>query len=413
MLHMIRRIRRPGALVSITILLLVLAGCSKPAETQAPRFKGSITIWASQGLPGYPGRFDLNWLEEQISAFESAHEGITVEIRTFATGEELEEALLTGSGPKPDLYLGRPLPSLGEGLARLPLKPELADDHHAGAMTAFRRGESAFGLPLLLDLQVLALNEQLFAERGVALPREGWSQTDFAASVGKLSVEGQFALGFSYAPGYHQWWPLIDGLIAADGSIASGAESGLVRLASWRKAGYLYPEIATLSTKASYQLFADKPSRIAMMPIPAWAIPLLRNDPYKATFSVAPFPDGVNVGNLYGVAALATEDGAKLEAMADLTDFLTRPDQQVRLARQTGLMPARKSAPNPFEGDEQMSRAFQMTASFRPLPAGPAWDAARESVAEELLLALYGGRQPAEALRAAKDSIDMATTPGE
>ncbi|MFZ5826968.1 MAG: ABC transporter substrate-binding protein [Bacillota bacterium] len=414
MLQTIRTHRRRGRsfILPLLLLLLLLAACSKESEPEVPPpWQGSLTLWAGSDLAGHPGKLEAGWLEERVRAFEGAHKGVTVQVRLFATGEEMEQALLGGAEPKPDLYLGRPLPALGDRLAALAPKPDVLSDHHEGALAAFRRGEAIYGLPVLLDLQVLAINDRAFAARSVPLPPEGgWSESEFYDRLAKISGDSIFGLGFSHAPGYHQWWPLIGGLFTADGAIAPEAEAALSRLAHWRKSGILYPDIARLSTAELYRLFAAEQPRVAVMPVPAWTIPLLRGEPYKAAFTVAGFPGGANVGQAYGFVALSSDDPKRLSTVVDLMTFVAAPDQQVRLARKTGLMPARKSAPNPFDGDSQMTKAFQLAGSFRPLPAGPAFEAAQPAIAQELLLALYGSRAPGEALQEAKKLLEMATT---
>lgn len=412
-LRILQRTARAWMALPLLILLLLTA-CSNGTESEpkGPSFAGTITLWASRDLAGHPGLLEEGWLEERARAYEAAHQGVTVQIRLFATGEELERALLTGS-ERPDLAFGRHLPSLGDKLATLPLPADLIADHYTGAQAAFRHGDGLAGLPVLLDLQVLALNEQRFAARGVALPAEGrWTHAEFADRLLKLSGNDLFALGFSHAPGYHQWWPLLNGLFDQGGAVVPQAEAGLEQLARWRKEGILTPGIATLTTEESYRLFAA--GQIAVLPVPVWALPLLRAEPFKASFTVASFPGDANCGYAYGFTALqGGQEPAKLQAMADLVLSMAAPDQQVRLARQTGLMPARKAAPNPFEGDPQLMQAFRLAESFRPLPAGPAWEAAQPQIAEELLLALYGGKAPAEALSAVKTDLHRATTPAK
>lgn len=386
------------------LLMLLLSACATPTDPvpKGPSFTGKITLWGSDDLAGHPGRLEEGWLAERARLYEAAHPGIIIEIRSFDSGEALEQALLGGS-ELPDLALGRALPTLlSDKRAALPLPAELVADHGDGALAPYRYGDGVAGLPLLLDTPVLLLNSSVFASRSVPLPEAGrWSDTEFVQSVEKLSGNGPFGLGFSHAPGYHQWWGLAGGLFTLEGKPSEGADAGLIRLAQWRKAGLIAPEIATATYEESLQRFAA--GEIAMLPIEAWAIPLLRSEPYQATFAVAGFPGDRTYGYAYGLIALSNGQAAeKLQVMADLAAFLSAPDQQVRLARKTGLMPARKSAPNPFDGDPQLTQAFQLAGAFQPLPAGPAWDAAQGAIADELLLALYGGKAPAEALDAAR-----------
>ncbi|MFZ5816841.1 MAG: extracellular solute-binding protein [Bacillota bacterium] len=409
MFQLLRTNRPVRAWLALPLLILLLAGCTKSKEPEKPPFEGRITLWTSLELAGHPARLEEGWLEERSRAFSDQRKGITVEIRHFPTGEELERALLESS-ERPDLALGRALPLPADRLAALPLKPELVSDHPEAALIPYRRGQALAGLPLLLDLQVLALNEPLFAARGIPLPGESWGDPEVADILSKITGNEVFAIGFSVAPGYHQWWPLTGSLFDWHG-VAPGGQAGLDRLAGWRRA-YLHPDLATLTAEESYRLFAE--GKIAMLPVSTWAIPLLREEPFRASFRVAPFPGRQNLGYAYGIVALeGAQSEEKRAAMADLVSFLAAADQQVRLARKTGLMPARTSAPNPFEGDGAMSRAFQLRGDFKPLPAGPAWDAAQPAIAHELLLALYGGKRPQEVLAAVKTHLNVATTPAK
>jgi ABC-type glycerol-3-phosphate transport system substrate-binding protein len=367
------------------LLLLSLAGCLDSKEPPQPTFKGALTLWAAPGLAGYPAATavpDAGWFSERARAFEALHPEIKVELRLFPTPAELEQALTVPAAGTtgPDLAFGRVLPELA---------PRLAQQ-----------------IPALLDVQALALNEAAFAAAGVDLPQDGnWTLVHFEDSLKRLSGPNRFGLGLYHLPGYHEWYPLAGGIFRPDGSLDDGAAAGLERLVRYSREGWLDPDTAKVRAEETWAAFAS--GRIAILPVGSWAIPLLRAEPYNVKLTVAGFPGGANTGYAYGSLLFRQEDQLKKGAAIDLANFLATPDQQVRLARQTGLMPAAPGAGNPFEGDAAMSSAFKLVPPHIPLPAGPRWEQAEARIARELRYALIGGKAPGAVLEA----ITTATAP--
>jgi multiple sugar transport system substrate-binding protein len=399
--------------VLLLLLAALLAGCAKPPQPPKPAFKGTLTLWAAPGLAGFPaGKPDQSWYEEQVKRFELSHQGVTMETRFFTSPAALEEALLSGKEGQPDLAFSRPLAPLTPKLANVGtlMDPKERDDYLPGALAAFRGGEAVVGIPVLVETQVLALRDQDFADAGAALPEGGnWTLNEFEDRASKLSGPGHFALGFYHLPGYHEWWPLASGLITGTGGIADGAQEGLARLVAYRKEGLLHPDTAKVKAEESWAQFAR--GEYAIMPVSSWAIPTLRGAPYNLKFSVAGFPGGITSGYAYGWLLFQQADDLKLQAAAALARSMTAPDQQVRLARETGLMPARKSAGNPFKDDPQLTRAYELSGQFVPLPASPAWDLAEQQFSQELRYALLGAKAPNEALTSVWETIKAVITP--
>lgn len=413
-------VRRGSRTVIIMLLLLVLgaAGCARPPEAEKkeeppkPAFKGALTLWAAPGLTGTPitAKPDGVFFDEQSKAFSAKHPDITVDVRHFATPQELEEALRT-STDLPDVAFGRYVPELAPRLASLsPLLSDSTAEYHPNALAAFRSGDKQTGLPALLDLQVLALNEQRFAAAGVPLPTDGrWTRSDMENSLRSLSKNGTFGLGFYQVPGYHEWWPFVDGLLMPDGTLAGGAEEGFARLQQYRKDGILHPDTAKLTAEETWARFAR--GEFAVMPVSAWAIPLLRGSDYQMKLSVAGFPGDITVGYTYGYMLNQQADELKLQAAFALARFLGSAENQSRLARETGAMPALKTAANPFPNDPALSRAFQLAGTQRALPAGPAWEQAELTAARTLTFALLGAREPKAALEEIRPTMQKAIAP--
>jgi ABC-type glycerol-3-phosphate transport system substrate-binding protein len=413
-------VRRPGrtAIMLFLALLLLVAGCAKPPEQEKqedppkPTYQGGLTLWAAPGLAGTPvsTKPDQAFFDEQAKAFAAKHTNITVDVRHFASPQELEEALRTAT-ELPDIAFGRYVSQVAPRLANLaPLLGPSAGEYHPHALAAFRAGDKQVGLPALQELQVLALNEQKFAAAGLPLPKDGrWTRAEMEDSLSRLSKSGTFGLGFYNLPGYHEWWPLVDGLLTPAGAIAPGAEAGFAQLQQYRKDGILHPDTAKLKAEETWALFAK--GEFAVMPVSVWALPLLRGGDYHMKISVAGFPGDITVGYTYGYMLSQQTDDLKLQAAYALASFLGSGANQTRLSFQTGAMPALKTAGNPFPNDPVLTRAFGLAGTQRSLPAGPAWDEAELNAARPLTFALLGARVPKAAMQEIQQTFQTAIAP--
>jgi len=411
------RSRRATVILLLLVsTLLAAAGCARPSEPPKPAYKGKLILWAAPGLAGSPVAKPTGaFFEEQAKAFTVKHSDITVDVKLFVSPGALEDALLTGA-ESPDLVFSRFLPQAASRLANVEplLEQNAIAAYLPNAIEAFRTPGQLLGLPALLDLQVLALNEARFTAAGVPLPADGkWTLSELENSLTRLSGNGTFGLGFYQVPGYHEWWPLVSGLLSPEGTVAAGAEEGFARLARYRKDGLLHPDTAKLKAEETWALFAR--GDFAVMPVATWAIPLLQGSDYKLKISVAGFPGDVTVGYTYGYMVYRQDQdqnpALKLQAAVSLARFLGSEENQSRLAAETGLMPALKTAPNPFANDPALTRAFALAATQRALPAGPAWAKAEAAAARDLTLALLGAREPKAAAAAIQNALQTAIAP--
>jgi multiple sugar transport system substrate-binding protein len=391
-----------------------IAGCAKPTPPpEKPKFQGTLTLWTAPGLQGsLAGKPAQAWYDERAQQFQTENPTIKVEVRSFPSPADLEKALIAGTEGQPDVAFGRFLSPLLPRLADVKglIDDTERDDLLPGAVAAVRSGEGLVGFPALVETQVLALNEQAFSAGGVPLPANGtWTLPEFEDRLRKLSGPDRFALGFYDLPGYHEWWPFAGGIITPASTLGGEAEAGLTRLAAYRHDGLLHPDTAKLKAEETWALFAQ--GKFAIMPVGSWALPTLRQDPYNVKLSVAGFPGGATYGYAYGALVFKQSEDAKLQAAAALGRWLTAPDQQVRLARETGLMPARKSAGNPFQDDPQLTQAYNVASQFQPLLADPAVEQAELQFTKDLRFALLGAKDPKTAWDAVMTQVKAATAP--
>lgn len=251
-----RRFRRPlPSLLALTVALSAAIGCSKPQEPPKPSFQGTLTLWTANGLAGQPAaKPDQAFFDERARLFEQQNSGVTVVVRTFPTPQALEQAVMAAPAAgetQPDLIFGRFLRESPRVFAQVGplLTQQESQDYLPNALEAFHRGEQHdLGLPVLLEVHGLALNEQSFLEAGVSLPQGGrWNLDEFENSLRNLSKDSRFGLGFYHLPGYHEWWPLADGLLTThSGIMAPGSLAGMQRLTRYRQEGLLHPDTAKL-----------------------------------------------------------------------------------------------------------------------------------------------------------------------
>lgn len=420
--------KRLVSLVAILLLLSLVAGCAKltigrkPAEVDQPDSVPpqpvELVIWASDDLAGYPVRLPLlQWVQEQTTAFHEQHPSVTIRVEPFESPAQMEEALRAlpgGEGPTPDLAFSRYLPGLAPQLAdlRALVPAESLDAFWPAALQGLGSESGLHGLPMLLEIHLLALNRQAFQAAGVPMPQHGrWSLAEFEASLQRLSGPGRHGVGFAILPGFADWYGLAGGLFDPSGLPVADAVQGLERLLRYRTEGWLHPETGKVSPEQIWQLFRQEPAQIAVLPVSTWALPLLTEEHPGLALDLALFPGDFTLGQHYALLLFRHESPARQKRAAELLLFLSQPHQQVHLARETGLMPARRNAANPFAGDPLLTVAYQLAGASRPLPAGPGWEQAAGPVARELRLAVVGGRSPRESVAAIMRHLTTAATP--
>lgn len=398
------------------LVALILAGCSSaPATAPAPSspapppppptWQGTLSLW----LPAPPATAGgREALDRRLAAYNSAHPTVQVQVEI----KDEVNAALAGATDRPDLALAAFDPHLWpRGCPPPGGSGAPSADWLPGVAAALAPSGTLCGVPLYVQGQVLALNLAAWQAAGVEPPAGGqWTLDQFAATLQALKAGQVSPLSFFTLPGYDAWWPLLlaDGgrLLDAAGRELALSESALARLAAWEQAGLIDPDAGKLPPEAVYAAFAASPPRLAMLPVPAHLLPSFRLPPYQVDqLGVAAFPDGANLGKLYGYLFTGNGDGERRAAALDLALTLTDAEAQLAWARAAGGFPAARSAGNPYPGDVPLTAAQAALAGLQPLPGGPWWQQAQTPLGRHLQLAVIGGETPAAALAAARQAM--------
>jgi len=398
----------------LLVLLVALTGCASkpmivptPAPPPPPPWAGTLTLWAPEPPAAAGGR---EALEQRLSAFMAAHPSVQVRLEIKP---DVAAALVVKEAVRPDLAFAAFDPHLWpQGCPDLPEDATLpAADWLPGVAAAFAPAGRLCGVPLYLQGQVLALNLAAWKAAGVEPPAGGhWSLEQFETALKALSGRGMAPLSFFALPGYDAWWPL---LLADDGRLLDGVgreltltETALRRLAAWEQAGLIDPDAGKLPPEQVYAAFAANPPRLAMLPVPARLLPNFQLPPYRVEqLGVAAFPDGANLGRLYGFLLTGGAEAPRRAAAVQLAQALADAPAQVAWARSEGGFPAARGAGNPYRGDAALTAAQAAVERVEPLPGGAWWGKAEPLLTRHLQLAVIGGESPADALSASRSAL--------
>lgn len=405
--------RHLAALLTAAALVTSLAGCRRPES-----FQGTLVLWEP---PRWPVAGDTSrWTRDRAAAFEQAHPGIKVEFQSYPEADlegALDKAWKAGQGPDVALAPFRPDWARDGRLQVLDalLPADVQKDLIPGTLDATRLNGKLYGLPAGAEPSLLVLNLDAFAARGVTPPTTGrWTQDEFEKTLkalsGKVGGRDVYSLGYYVLPGFYEFWPLWTAgeplLDPATGSLQPDREpirQAIARLGSWtREPGLLWPGSARRGPEDLWQAFVGPEASVAMAPWGSWALPLLRQGKFQSHVAVAHFPSvggrSATTGVVRTYLLRAQTDNLKAQAALDLALFLTDPTAQKEQARNTGILPVRRSAGNPFPEDAALSQALDLVPELVPLPADKARREAMDQLQQRVQYVVLGALTPEQAV---------------
>ncbi len=423
--------RRAIALACLAVLLVFAAmpftGC--PIRLQRPGV--TLTVWDGPRWADESGN-RYHWIRQKIAEFESSHplvEVVLVPVKWNDLRGMLDSAKEAGQLPAVapfDISSGGV--SLEEVRAGLldPVDNAISapDDISPEAKAAYTADGQLWGFPSTMTGEVMLLNLDLFAERGVTPPGDGkWTWDQFREACRKLTFDrdgdGKTDVwGFStyVLPGYYETWPFLyaDGARPLSGDLQTytmGSPAGVAALKRLTDLIYVDKAAHDMTGSAAvrnvFDLFANKEKQqVAIEPWSAWAIDYLKTqDSAIKNFAVAEYPTGatgtsVTVGGTSGFVVFHQEDAYRRSQAMALANYLTSPNSQYELARGYRAFPSRGRALelDPFAGDAAYQKAAQIIFHAVSLPQQPRWPDLERVIQREVQMALLGIKTPKEAL---------------
>ncbi|MGE5590538.1 MAG: ABC transporter substrate-binding protein [Bacillota bacterium] len=402
-----------AALLTAAALVTSQAGCSRPES-----FQGTLVLWEP---PRWPVAGDTSrWTRDRVAAFEREHPGVKVEFKTYPQSElegALDDAWKAGQGPDVALAPFRPDWAADGRLQALDalLPADVQKDFIPATLDAARLDGTLYGLPAGAEPSLLVLNLDAFAVRGVTPPADGrWTLDEFEKTLralsGKAGDRQVYGLGYYVLPGFHEFWPLWTAgeplLDPATGSLQPDREpirQAIARLGAWtREPGLLWPGSAQSGPDDLWQAFSGSAASVAMAPWGPWSLPLLRQGQFQSRVAVAHFPSvggrSATTGVVHTYLLRAQPYALKARAALDLALFLTDAPAQKEQARNTGILPVRASAGNPFPEDVALTQALTLVPEMVPLPADRKRVEDMDRLQQRVQYALLGALTPEEAV---------------
>ena len=397
-------------------------------------WKGVIALWDYPRLDSTNGS-RYGWINGKIKSFEKANPGVYIELTSidFKSGPiQLETAISTGEVP--DIA---PVAADYAIVSKKVLEPiddfltgKELDDYKTQAIAAVRYQGKTWGFPWMMTTYTMLLNNDLFREKGVEIPRDGnWTYDEFISALkaltfdrdgdGKMDCYGFNAFIDTYA--YNLW-----GILLADGAEVFNDENllyrfdderarkGLQKLVDLKQLHQVTPNNFGENTEDQAWLSFYRDKSVAVYPSGTWTVNTLnrlRRQGEGFEFSVVNYPIGekglpVSVSaNVSAYGIFKQEDRAKLEMCVKFLKFITDEKSQQELHR-LGVFPVKKSAGNIYEQDPLMSTIEKSLPYTQNLPRHPYWMTIDGIMQSQIRQAVLGKKTVEDAIADAKLKIE-------
>jgi multiple sugar transport system substrate-binding protein len=202
------------------------------------------------------------------------------------------------------------------------------------------------------------------------------------------------------------FWSAGGELLAKDGSCALHSKAGVEALTFYTdlcKAGVFDVQreldLAFQRGKIGFTISGD------------WLLQQLRRDPKAPHYGLALLPradSGISVSFAGGEYLVVPKKSVHAQEAQLFIDFLLQPENNLKLCRAIGFVPAHKAAAaNPYFTEDPLLSVFnQQLKSSRATPVHPQWVEIEEIIESAVERAMYGGTTPDSALARATSDIE-------
>jgi multiple sugar transport system substrate-binding protein len=399
------------------LVLLLAAGCGGTA-----RAPGTIALWAmgSEGevveqlVPEFERRHPEHRVDVQRVPWSAAHE----KLLTAWVGGSMPDVVQVGNTWIPELVVLGALEPLDARVATSTVIDRA--DYFPGVLDPNLVDGATWGVPWYVDTRVLFYRDDLLAAAGHPGPPRTWDAAE--AAMAAVVARGGPAAHAILLP-LTEWQPLV--LLAfAEGAplLAGGDCRGAFRDPAFRAALARYVDLfrrrfAPLGGAATaanvYQDFAR--GDVAFFITGPWNLgEFARRLPTALAdrWTTAPMPAvaGPPPGpSLAGGASLVLVRGTPhADAAWQLVEFLSEPEQQVRLYTLTGDLPARRTAwrDTALAGAPRVAAFRSQLEHLRATPKIPEWERIADKIAQYAEAAIRSDLTIDQALAALDADVD-------
>jgi len=404
---MSRRLRSAIAAVLGVAIACVLA-CAPKSQSQ------EIVFWQF-----WPAEV----IDPILRQFEKEHPGTTVRMEqlTWQSGlEKITAALASrkvpdlcelGSTWMPRLLHSGALSDWSAGVADL--RPQLRGWEICSI------GDAIYGMPWVLGTRALFYNKALFARAGLdsLAPPATWAELEEAARAIEKLGGGVRGIGVQAGERYVLFKKFMPFAWGNGGDILN---EDLTRSAfdspANREALELYVRLKDLGMLDRQDVLDRefKQGRLGLIVSGAWLFKSIPKEAPELRYGVALIPrpsqEGGTHASFAGGEVLASFNASKHKQGAlELARFLARPDNALALALAAkSVQPATIGADTMSyyrEHPEEATMIRQFETAF-PTPNHPAWVEMEAAIEDEVELALYGKKTPAQAVADASRALD-------
>lgn len=391
-------------------------------------WKGIITLWDYPKLDTMTGS-RYSWMNKKIKEFEKSHPGVYIEYKTLDSinGKATLRAAIKINAIPDIAPIGSDMFFLSSGLLE-PLNEYISNsdwkDFLEGATSSCTYKDTIYGIPWAQMGYTLLLNKDMFSDKEVDLPEDGfWTYEEFLECLKKLTFENKrkgdsktYGLLGYIGPGYYNIFGILMGKGTSIIDESSGKYSfdspealeGLTRLYELKnKYDVLHSNIEDLNLSTAFNIFLE--GKGAVLLGESWMVPYLRNigNKYGINFTVAHYPSDNEKYPLYinekycSYGVFKQEDNAKKEICIELIKFLTDCESQEKL-KDFGYFPVRKSCIHIYQNDKEMYTIQQGLEFAKNISCHKYWWEIDGILQYAILDVLMDKKSPEEAIQDSK-----------
>jgi multiple sugar transport system substrate-binding protein len=425
-----KRIRRS---LVLTIVLLTAACTSGGGGDATPSSGGSSGPVEIKFWHGYTGSAAKE-IDTLAAEYSQTHPGVTV--TPFFLGDnsfalqKIETAIAGGVYPDISYLYG----SFSSNIATVPQTVVLNDyvendadvnwdDFWPVCQRAATVDGKIVGFPALVDNLALVYNKKLFDQAGLAYPNENWTWTDFRDAAKALTDPAKQQFGWSMQDDQSDstTWRFMPFLWSAGGDLLSTDNTkAIFNGPEGVKALTLLQQMATEDHSVyldggdgskSLGLFTS--GHIGMYSDGPWDLGTVLDS--GMDFGITTIPKDQVTATISGPDDWVVFDNgdARKNAAIDFLKWFTAPEQDIRWAIATGLLPIRQSESELPEYQDFLDQnpgienwVANEANAIKNLPQVSSFPKISEAIATAVAAALLGKMSPQEALDSAAQQVD-------